>query len=256
MRPLLNKIYPNFSDAIKDIPNNSTIMVGGFGLCGIPQNLINALKEAAINNLTIISNNCGTTDKGLGILLKNGQIKKMISSYVGENKEFEYQFLNGLLEVELMPQGTLAEKIRSYGAGIPGFFTASGVGTFVEYGGLPILYSNAGEVIKTSLPKETKIFNNKKYVLEESLGADFALIKAHKADKFGNLIFRKTARNFNPMMATAAKITIVEAQHIVEIGQLEPDEIHLSGSYVDRIIKIDHEERLLENLNVREDTHG
>lgn len=252
----MNKVCNSFQEAIGDIFAGATIMIGGFGLCGIPQNLIFALKEKKISDLTIISNNCGTTQKGLGILLENGQIKKMISSYVGENKEFERQFLNGLLEVELVPQGTLAEKIRSHGAGIPAFFTKTGVGTLVEDGGLPIKYDENGNIIFSSKPKEVKFFNNEKYLLEESLGADFALIKAYKADKFGNLVFRKTARNFNPIMATAAKITIVEAQQIVEIGEIAADEIHVSGCYINKIVKINHEEKLIENLTLQEQIHG
>ena len=180
----------------------------------------------------------------------------MISSYVGENKEFERQFLGGLLEVELIPQGTLAEKIRSQAAGIPAFFTKTGIGTLVEHGGLPIKYDTLGNVIKASTPKETKIFNNQKFLLEEALSADFALIKAYKADKFGNLIFRKTARNFNPMMAAAAKITIVEAAEIVEIGELQADEIHLSGCYINKIVKIEHEEKLIENLTLQGQNNG
>lgn len=246
----LIKVFDSPKNALFDIPKGATIMVGGFGLCGIPTCLINTLFMLNVDELTIISNNCGTTEHGLSILLKSRRIKKMISSYVGENKEFESQFLGGELEVELVPQGTLAEKIRAGGAGIPAFFTATGVGTLVGEGGLPTKYDRSGEVIKTSKPKETRIFNGKTYILEEALTADFALVKAHLADEMGNLVFNKTARNFNPMMAMAAKVTIVEAEHIVKAGELSPDAIHLPGAYVHRIIA-SQSEKLIEQRTTR-----
>ena len=193
---MINKIYSSFTNAVKDINDNSIIMAGGFGLCGNPENLINAIYTKGIKNITLISNNCGTTKYGLGILLNNNQITKIIASYVGENTTFETQFLSGDLEVELVPQGTLAEKIRSGGAGIPAFYTDAGVGTLVEDGGIPMKYNKKGEVIKFSIKKEYKIFSSKKYLMEKSLIADFALIKAYKSDAFGNLVFRKTSRNF------------------------------------------------------------
>lgn len=231
----MSKVLDNLEAGLKNLHDGATIMAGGFGLCGNPENLIAAIFKLGIKDLTVISNNCGTTDDGLGILLKHGRIKKMIASYVGENKNFEAQYLSGQLEVELVPQGTLAEKIRAGGAGIPAFYTPTGVGTLVSEGGLPMLYDRNGQVIKTSAKKEIREFNNKPYVLEESLSADLAIIKAYKADSFGNLIFNKTARNFNPIMATAARLTIVEVEELVNLGELDPDAIHLSGAYVNYI---------------------
>lgn len=250
----MQKIFQSADDAIFDIQDGATLMSGGFGLCGNPENLISALLRRGTKNLTFISNNCGTTEHGLGVLLKNRQICKMISSYVGENVEFERQYLNGELEVELMPQGTLAEKIRAGGAGIPAFFTASGVGTQVSEGGLPMKYGSGGQVLKMSPKKEVREFDGKRYVLETSLRADFAIVKAHKADPFGNLVFNKGARNFNPMMCTAAKVTIVEAEHIVGLGDLNPDQIHVPGIYVDRIIQGANYQRWIENRTVRKRT--
>jgi len=247
----MKKIIKNAQEAVADIHHGAVIMSGGFGLCGNPENLIDALREKNIRDLTFISNNCGTTEHGLGILLQNKQIKKMISSYVGENAEFERQFLEGDLEVELMPQGTLAEKIRAGGAGIPAFYTPTGAGTQVELGGLPTRYNTKRQPIAFSSPKESRIFGNRKYILEESLIADFALIRAYQADTFGNLIFRKTARNFNPMMCTAAKMTIVEAEHIVEAGTLNPDAIHVPGIYVHRIIQGKHYKNIIEQRTTR-----
>lgn len=213
-----SKVITSFSEAVSDIKDGSTIIVGGFGLSGIPEFLIQALKEKGSKDLTIVSNNCGVDDWGLGLLLANRQIKKMVSSYVGENKIFEQQFLSGELEVELTPQGTLAERIRAGGAGIPGFYTATGVGTPIAEG------------------KETKEFNGKTYLLEEGIVGDFALVKAWKADTLGNLVFRKTARNFNPLAAMAGKITIAEVEEIVEPGELDPDQIHTPGVYVQRLL--------------------
>jgi 3-oxoacid CoA-transferase subunit A len=215
----MNKVYSTAAQALQDVvKDQQTFAVGGFGLCGIPEALIQALKESGVTGLTCISNNAGIDDFGLGVLLKTRQIKKMISSYVGENKEFERQYLNGELEVELTPQGTLAEKLRAGGAGIPAFYTATGAGTLVAEG------------------KEQRDFNGRTYILEPSLTADVALVKAYKADKAGNLVFRKTAQNFNPECAMAGKITIAEVEQIVEIGELDPDEIHLAGIYVNRVV--------------------
>mgnify|MGYP003387444838 CR=1 FL=1 len=214
-----NKVVASYEAAMAGLEDNMTVIAGGFGLCGIPENLIKEIKRKGIQGLTIVSNNCGTTTHGLGILLPEKQIKKMIASYVGENDEFERQMMSGELEVELTPQGTLAEKMRAAGAGIPAFFTATGVGTPVAEG------------------KEIRNINGREYVLEHSIKGDFAIVKAWKADTFGNLVFRKTARNFNPMAATAGKITVVEVEEIVEPGQLDPDEIHTPGIYVDRLIK-------------------
>lgn len=230
----MNKVVQSFEEAIESIFDGATILVGGFGLCGIPENLIAALKLKGTTNLTAVSNNCGVDGFGLGILLENRQISKMISSYVGENKLFEKQFLNGELEVELAPQGTLAERLRAGGAGIPAFYTATGVGTPVAEG------------------KESKQFNGRDYILEQAITGDFALVKAWKADKSGNLMFRKTARNFNPLAAMAGKITIVEVEEIVEVGELDPDAIHLSGIYVQKIILAEHLEKRIERRMTRE----
>jgi len=228
----MKPIYSSAEEAVQQIQDGATLMVGGFGLVGIPEKLILALVNKGIKDLTVISNNCGVDDWGLGLLLKNRQIKKMIGSYVGENKEFERQVLSGEIEVELTPQGTLAEKIRAGGAGIPAFFTPAGVGTLVAEG------------------KEIRIFEGKEYVLEEALRADFALVRAAKADKFGNLIYNKTAQNFNPMMAAAGKFTIAEVEEIVETGDLDPDKIHTPSIYVQGILQADQEKRI-ERLTTR-----
>ena len=232
----MNKLYSNATLALQDVvKNGQTIAVGGFGLCGIPEALIEALKQTGVNELTCISNNAGVDDFGLGKLLQTKQIKKMISSYVGENKEFERQYLNGELEVELTPQGTLAEKLRAGGAGIPAFFTQTGVGTLIAEG------------------KEQREFDGKPYILENALTADIALVKAYKADKAGNLIFRKTARNFNPECAMAGKFTVVEVEQVVEIGELDPDDIHLPGIYVNRIILNATPEKRIEQLTIKQE---
>lgn len=232
----MNKLYSNATLALQDVvKNGQTIAVGGFGLCGIPEALIEALKQTGVNQLTCISNNAGVDDFGLGKLLQTKQIKKMISSYVGENKEFERQYLNGELEVELTPQGTLAEKLRAGGAGIPAFFTQTGVGTLIAEG------------------KEQREFDGKPYILENALTADVALVKAYKADKAGNLIFRKTARNFNPECAMAGKFTVVEVEQVVEIGELDPDDIHLPGIYVNRIILNATPEKRIEQLTIKQE---
>lgn len=230
----MNKVVANAHEALADVvANNQTFAVGGFGLCGIPEALIDALKEIGVTGLTCISNNAGVDDFGLGKLLQTKQIKKMISSYVGENKEFERQYLNGELEVELTPQGTLAEKLRAGGAGIPAFFTPTGVGTLIAEG------------------KELREFDGKEYILEQSLTADIALVKAYKADKAGNLIFRKTAQNFNPVCAMAGTISIAEVEEIVEIGALDPDEIHLPGIYINRIVLNAHPEKRIEQMTLK-----
>ena len=221
------QIFNNAYDALSGIlKNDLTIMAGGFGLCGIPENSIAELYNSKITGLTIISNNCGVDDFGLGILLKNHQIKKMISSYVGENKTFEQQYIKNEIEIEFNPQGTLAERIRAGGAGIAGFYTKTGVGTIVAEN------------------KEHKIFNSDTYILETGLTADIAIVKAYKTDQMGNLIFRKTARNFSPLMLTAAKITIVEVEEILETGSLDPDQIHVPGIYTHRLFKGNFEKRI------------
>jgi 3-oxoacid CoA-transferase subunit A len=229
----MNKLFASVEEAVRDIRSGSTLIVGGFGLCGIPENLIAALKKQGADQLTVVSNNCGVDDWGLGLLLANNQIKKMIASYVGENKTFEKQFLNGELEVELVPQGTLAERIRAGGAGIPGFYTATGVGTLVAEG------------------KEHKTFDGRTYILERAIVGDFALVKAWKADPLGNLVFRKTSRNFNPLAAAAGKVTIAEAEEIVKVGELDPDEIHTPGIYVQRIVKGESYQKRIERRTIR-----
>lgn len=229
----MNKIVDGPEEAIKDIKDNMTLMLGGFGLCGIPENCIAALVKKGIKGLTCISNNAGVDDFGLGLLLKGRQIKKMISSYVGENEEFERQMLSGELEVDLIPQGSLAERCRAGGAGIPAFFTPAGYGTEVAVG------------------KETREFNGKMYVLESWLKADFAIVKAWKGDKHGNLIYKDTAQNFNPMMAMAGKITIAEVEELVEPGQLNPNYIHTQGIFVQRIFQGKNYEKRIEQRTVR-----
>jgi 3-oxoacid CoA-transferase subunit A len=231
----VNKIYDSPETALEDLlKDNMIIMAGGFGLCGIPENLIAAIRKSGIRGLTVISNNCGVDDFGLGILLQNGQIKKMISSYVGENKLFEQQYIDGTLELELNPQGTLAERIRAGGAGIAAFYTKTGVGTVAADG------------------KETKLFNGELYVMEKALHADLAIIKGWKADTAGNVIYNKTSRNFNPIMATAAKVTVCEVEEIVQVGNIDPNHIHTPGIYVQRLIKGDRYEKRIEKLTTRE----
>lgn len=229
----MNKIVTNADEAIRDIQSGATIMLGGFGLCGIPENCIAALVRKGINNLTCISNNAGVDNFGLGFLLHTRQIKKMISSYVGENAEFERQVLAGELEIDLVPQGTLAERIRAGGAGIPAFFTATGYGTEIAEG------------------KEIRNFDGRMYLMERGLTADFAIVKAWKGDAMGNLVYRHTARNFNPMMATAGKITIAEVEEIVPVGTLDPDRIDTPGIYVQRIFEGSNYEKRIEQRTTR-----
>jgi 3-oxoacid CoA-transferase subunit A len=229
----MDKLVASADAAVADIPDGATVMVSGFGLCGNPENLIAALHRKGVKDLTLVSNNCGTTDLGLGILLQARQIRKIVASYVGENKEFERQYLNGELEVELVPQGTLAERIRAGGAGIGGFYTATGVGTKVAEG------------------KETRVIGGREYLLEMPLRADFALVYAWKADRWGNLVFRKTTRNFGPMMCSAARTTIVEAPQVVAAGELDPDLVHTPGIYVKRVVKGEKYEKWIERRTVR-----
>ena len=209
-----------------DVADGATLVVGGFGLCGIPENLIGALVEKGVRDLTVVSNNCGVDDWGLGLLLRTRQIRKMMSSYVGENAEFERQFLSGELEVELVPQGTLAERMRAGGAGIPGFFTATGVGTLVAEG------------------KETRAFDGREYVLERGIVGDFSLVAAWKGDRYGNLVYRKAARNFNPMAATAGRVSIAEVEELVEPGDLDPECVHTPGVFVDRVVVAPRQKRI------------
>lgn len=230
----MNKVCNDAASALSGLLfDGMTIMSGGFGLCGIPEHLILALRDSGVKDITVISNNCGVDDFGLGLLLQTKQIRKMVSSYVGENAEFERQYLSGELELEFNPQGTLAERIRAGGAGIPAFYTKTGYGTVIADG------------------KETRQFNGEWYVMETGLVADLSIVKAWKADLQGNLIYRKTARNFNPMMATAGKMVIAEVEELLETGELEPDQIHTPGVYVDRIVVGDHFEKRIERLTTR-----
>ena len=229
----MNKVFPDALSAIEGIRDGVTLLVGGFGLSGNPENLITAVHESKVSGLTLVSNNAGTDNCGLGVLLQARQVVKMVGSYVGENKEFERQFLSGELEVELCPQGTLAERLRAAGAGIPAFYTPTGVGTLRAEG------------------KETRAFNGRDYLLEEALGGEIALVKAWKGDTHGNLVFRKTARNFNPLVAKAGKLTIAEVEELVPAGELDPDEIHLPGIYVQRIIKGADYQKWIEQRTVR-----
>ena len=229
----MNKVVKNADEAIRDMQDGAVIMSGGFGLSGNPENLIDAIHRKGVKNLTIISNNCGTTDKGLGVLLQSRQVRKMIASYVGENKEFERQFLGGELEVELNPQGTLAERIRAGGAGLGGFFTPTGAGTLIAQG------------------KESRVIDGREMIFEKPLKADYAIVRAWKGDRWGNLVFRKTARNFSPMMCTAARITIAEVEHLVEVGELDGDQIHVPSIYVKRIFQGSNYQKWIEKRTVR-----
>ena len=229
----MNKVVANADEAIRDMQDGAVIMSGGFGLSGNPENLISAIHRKGVKDLIVISNNCATTDKGLGILLQSRQIRKMIASYVGENKEFERQFLGGELEVELNPQGTLAERIRAGGAGLGGFFTPTGAGTQIAEG------------------KESRVLQGREMIFEKPLKADYAIVRAWKGDKWGNLVFRKTARNFSPMMCTAARITIAEVENLVELGEIEPDQVHVPSVYVKRIFKGSNYQKWIEKRTVR-----
>jgi 3-oxoacid CoA-transferase subunit A len=231
------KVFANAKEALQGVQDNMTYLVGGFGLCGIPENCIEALRDSGVKNITCVSNNAGVDDFGLGLLLQTRQIKKMMSSYVGENATFEKQFMSGELELEFCPQGTLAERLRAGGAGIPAFYTPTGVGTQIAEG------------------KESRDFNGRAYILEKGITGDFAFVKAWKGDKFGNLIFRKTARNFNPMIATAGKITIAEVEELVEVGELDPDQIHTPGVYVQRIFKTIDQKKRIEHKTLAHPQH-
>ena len=226
-------ICSSIAEALDGIQDGATIMAGGFGLVGIPENLILGVRERGVKNLTVISNNCGVDDWGLGLLLENRQIRKMIASYVGENKEFERQYLSGELEVELVPQGTLAERIRAGGAGIPAFYTPAGVGTPIAEG------------------RETRVFDGKEFLLEIGLQADFSLVKAWRGDGLGNLVYRRTAQNFNPMMAAAGRVTIAEVEELVEIGAIDPAQVHTPSIYVQRVVHCENQEKRIERRTVR-----
>ncbi|MDZ4864806.1 MAG: CoA transferase subunit A [Gemmatimonadota bacterium] len=242
----MDKVVRNALEAVADIPDGATLAVGGFGLCGIPNVLIQAVLDRGITDLEVVSNNCGVDDWGLGLLLAQRRIRRMISSYVGENKEFARQYLSGELEVELTPQGTLAERLRAGGAGIPAFYTPTGVGTLVADGGLPWRYHADGSVAIASPPKDTRTFEvrrdgvrgEQEFVLENAIQADFALVRAWRGDRHGNLVFRRSARNFNPLAAMAGAITVAEVEELVEPGALDPDAVHLPGVYVHRVVEL------------------
>ena len=254
----MDKVVGSAAEAVADIPSGATLAVGGFGLCGIPAVLIDAILEQGADELEAVSNNCGVDEWGLGRLLFAKRIRRMISSYVGENKEFARQYLHGELEVELTPQGTLAERMRAGGTGIPAFFTATGVGTQVAEGGLPWKYDAEGNVVIASPPKEVRSFETpegeKEFVLERAIVADFGLVRAWKGDRHGNLVFNKSARNFNPLAAMAGRVTIAEVEELVEPGELDPDTIHLPGIFVQRVLPLTPEqaaEKRIERRTVR-----
>ena len=242
----MDKVVTSAADAVADIPDGARLAVGGFGLCGIPSVLIDAILQAGTSDLEAVSNNCGVDEWGLGRLLFEKRLRRMISSYVGENKEFARQYLSGELEVELTPQGTLAERMRAGGSGIPGFFTATGVGTQVAEGGLPWKYDDSGNVIVSSPPKETRVFSTaegeREYVLEEAIVADFGLVRAWKGDRHGNLIYRDSARNFNPLAAMCGRVTIAEVEELGEPGELDPNDVHTPGVYVQRVVALTPEQ--------------
>ena len=230
---MIDKVVASADEAVRDVPDGATLVVGGFGLCGIPENLIAALERLGVSGLTVVSNNCGVDDWGLGVLLQSRRIRKMVSSYVGENAEFERQFLSGELEVDLVPQGTLAERMRAGGAGIPAFYTPTGAGTLVADG------------------KETRVFGGRECILEEGVVGDFSLVAAWRGDRLGNLVYRRSARNFNPMAATCGRVCVAEVEELVEPGELDPDSVHTPGLYVDRIVVAPREKRI-ERRTVRE----
>ncbi|MGC4112862.1 MAG: CoA transferase subunit A [Nocardioides sp.] len=238
----MDKVVGSAADAVADIGAGSTLAVGGFGLCGVPSVLIEALLDAGVDELEAVSNNCGVDEWGLGRLLMAKRLRRMISSYVGENKEFARQYLHGELEVELTPQGTLAERMRAGGSGIPAFFTATGGGTQVAEGGLPWKYDAEGNVVVASPPKETRDFGGREYVLEAAIVADFGLVRAWKGDRHGNLVYRESARNFNPLAAMCGRVTIAEVEHLVEPGEIEPENVHTPGVYVQRVVALTAEQ--------------
>jgi 3-oxoacid CoA-transferase subunit A len=242
----MDKVVGSAAEAVADIGDGATLSVGGFGLCGVPSVLIEALLEAGVTDIEAVSNNCGVDGWGLGRLLMAKRLRRMISSYVGENREFARQYLSGELEVELTPQGTLAERMRAGGSGIPAFFTATGGGTQVAEGGLPWRYDDSGNVVVSSPPKETRVFgagaDAREYVLEEAIVADFGLVRAWKGDRHGNLVFRQSARNFNPLAAMCGRITIAEVEHLVEPGDIDPADVHTPGVYVQRVVALTPEQ--------------
>lgn len=246
-----SKVYIDAATAVKDIDTGASLAVGGFGLCGIPDALIRAIAESDTTDLEVYSNNCGVDDHGLGILLAASRIRRVTASYVGENKEFARQYLAGELEVELTPQGTLAERMRAGGAGIPAFYTPAGVGSPVAEGGMPWRYDAAGGIAIASPAKETRVFGGKRYVLEESITADFALVHARIGDTDGNLVFEKTAMNFNPLAAMAGRVTIAQVEELVEPGAIDPAQVHLPGVFVQRIVHTGRQDKRIEKRTVR-----
>jgi 3-oxoacid CoA-transferase subunit A len=242
----MDKVVRSAADAVSDIASGSSLAVGGFGLCGLPSVLIRALLDAGVTDLAAVSNNCGVDDWGLGLLLRDKRIRRMTASYVGENKEFERQYLHGELEVELTPQGTLAERLRAGGAGIPAFFTATGVGTQVADGGLPWRYDRTGQVSVASPPKEVRQFDTaegpRSFVLEQAIVCDFGLVRAWRGDRHGNLMFRESARNFNPLCAMSGRVTIAEVEELVQPGELPPNDVHLPGVFVQRVLPLTPEQ--------------
>ncbi len=251
----MDKVLASAALAVADVPDGATVAVGGFGLCGIPSTLITALLDTGARDLEIVSNNCGVDDWGLGVLLRERRVRRVVASYVGENREFARQFLAGELEVELTPQGTLAERLRAGGSGIPAFYTATGVGTQVAEGGLPWRYHPDGTVALASPPKPTARFTvrsvEREFVLEQAITADVALVRAWKGDRAGNLVFRSSARNFNPLAAAAGKIAIAEVEHLVPVGELDPDAIHLPGIFVDRVVELTPEQAAAKRIEKR-----
>jgi 3-oxoacid CoA-transferase subunit A len=246
----MDKVIDSVGDAVKDVLDGSSVCVGGFGLCGIPTALIDALLQSGVKDLTTVSNNCGVDDWGLGVLLAARRIRRTTGSYVGENKEFERQFLSGELEVELVPQGTLAERLRAGGAGIPAFYTPAGVGTQIAEGGLPLRYDGRGGIALASAAKETREFDGRSYVLERAIRTDFALVHARFGDRHGNLVYEESAQNFNPLCAAAGRITIAEVEELVEPGDLNPMEIHTPGIFVQRVVHAPGVEKRIEKRTV------
>jgi 3-oxoacid CoA-transferase subunit A len=247
----MQKVYASCADAVADIPSGASLAVGGFGLCGIPHNLIQALLEQGATDLVTVSNNCGVDGWGLGVLLDHRRIRRTTGSYVGENKEFERQYLHGELEVELVPQGTLAERLRAGGCGIPAFYTPAGDGTLVADGGLPWKHHPDGSVAIASPKKETRVFNGREYVLEHAIVCDYALVRASVGDTLGNLVFHKTTRNFNPLCAMAGRITIAEVERLVEPGEIEPENVHLPGIFVQRVVEVGSQGKRIERVTTR-----
>jgi 3-oxoacid CoA-transferase subunit A len=246
----MDKVIARADDAVNDVRDGASICVGGFGLCGIPSVLIEALLESGVRDLVTVSNNCGVDDWGLGVLMAARRIRRTTGSYVGENKEFERQFLSGELEVELVPQGTLAERLRAGGAGIPAFYTPAGVGTQIAEGGLPLRYDGHGGIAVASAPKETREFEGRAYVMEHAIRTDFALVHARYGDRHGNLVYEESAQNFNPLCAAAGRITIAEVEELVEPGDLNPREVHTPGIFVQRVVRVVNVEKRIEKRTV------